>query len=91
MKGDPKEVSYVASLIILVAMPMIVLMPLVARLLSLPDSVAGAWIGGVINTTPAMVAAGLLYSKVAMEYAAIVKMSQNILIGVAAFLLDDQS
>jgi len=41
MKGDPKEVSYVVSLIILVAMPMIVLMPLVARLLSLPDSVAG--------------------------------------------------
>jgi len=87
IKGDPKEVSYVVSIILLVALPMLVLMPYVAKLLSLPDPVAGAWIGGVIDTTPAVIAAGLLYSNTAMEYAAIVKMSQNALIGLAAFLL----
>lgn len=47
--------------------------------------VAGAWLGGTIDTTPAVVAAGTLYRKSAMDIASIVKMSQNLLIGVWAF------
>ena len=87
IKGDPKEVSFVISIILLIALPMIIIMPFIARVLSLNDAVAGAWIGGTIDTTPAVVAAGELYSSEAMKYAAIIKMSQNALIGLAAFLL----
>lgn len=87
IKGDKKEVSYTISLVLLIAMPMLVVLPLIAKAIGMPDAVAGAWIGGTIDTTPAVVAAGALYSKKAMDVASIVKMSQNVLIGVAAFLL----
>lgn len=87
IKGDPKEVSYTVSIILLVAVPMLIGLPIIAKYLALPAAIAGAWIGGTIDTTPAVVAAGALYSEEAMTYASIVKMSQNVLIGVAAFIL----
>lgn len=97
VKGDKKEVAYVISLIILIAIPMLLSQPFIARTLSLKPEVAGAWIGGTIDTTPAVVAAGeLVYPKAiygeaaaskTLTVASIVKMSQNALIGLAAFLL----
>jgi len=87
VKGDPKEVSYTISLVLLIAMPMLVLLPIIAKAMGMPDAVAGAWVGGTIDTTPAVVAAGALYSDKAMYVASIVKMSQNVLIGVTAFIL----
>jgi uncharacterized membrane protein YadS len=87
IKGDPKKVSHTISLVLLVAMPMLVGLPMLAKSMGLPDIVAGAWIGGTIDTTPAVVAAGALYSTKAMEVASIIKMSQNVLIGVVAFIL----
>jgi len=87
IRGDPKEVSYTISLVLLFAMPMLILMPIIARAVGMPDAVVGAWIGGTIDTTPAVVAAGSLYSSKAMYTASIVKMSQNVMIGIAAFLL----
>jgi len=87
VKGDPKEVSYTISLVLLFAMPMLVLMPIIARAVGMPDAVVGAWIGGTIDTTPAVVAAGALYSAKAMNVASILKVSQNVMIGIAAFLL----
>lgn len=89
IKGNPKHVSYVISLVLLVAMPMLVAMPFVARWLGLPPQVAGAWIGGTIDTTGAVVAAGSLIDTAGtgMQVASLVKMAQNVLIGFAAFLL----
>jgi uncharacterized membrane protein YadS len=87
VKGDPKEVSYTISLVLLIAMPMLVGLPFIARAMNMPDAVAGAWVGGTIDTTPAVVAAGTLYSDKAMYVASIVKMSQNVLIGATAFIL----
>jgi uncharacterized membrane protein YadS len=87
VKGKPEEVAYVTSIILLAAAPMVVLIPLVARAIQLSGVVAGAWIGGLIDTTPAVVAAGALYGEEAMQIATLVKMSQNAMIGVAAFLL----
>jgi uncharacterized membrane protein YadS len=51
------------------------------------DLVAGAWIGGMLDASPSVVAAGALVSEVAMKIGVIVKFSQNALIGVAAFAL----
>ena len=88
VKGDPKHTSYVISLILLVAMPMLVGMPLLVKALGLPPQLAGAWIGSTIDTTAATVAgAALVDPKTAVQVASLVKMSQNVLIGFAAFFL----
>jgi len=87
IKGDKKEVSYTISMVLLTSVLMLIFEPLIARVLDLPSAVAGAWIGGTIDTTGAVVAAGALYDETAMSIVAIVKMSQNVLIGFAAFLL----
>jgi uncharacterized membrane protein YadS len=87
IKGDKKKLSYVISLTLIVAVPMMVAMPWIVRLLHFGDAVAGAWIGGTLDTTGSVVAAGALISEKAMRVGTIVKFSQNVLIGVAAFVL----
>ena len=87
IQGDKKKLSYVISLTLIVAVPMMVLMPWIVRLLGITDAVAGAWIGGTLDTTGSVVAAGALISDKAMRIGTIVKFSQNVLIGVAAFVL----
>ncbi len=82
-----EQVTYVVALVILVALPMMVLMPVVAGALHLSDAVAGAWFGGNIDTTAAVVGAGTIYSEGAQKVATIVKSTQNALIGVVAFFL----
>jgi uncharacterized integral membrane protein (TIGR00698 family) len=82
-----KEVTYVTALVIVTALPLMVLMPWIARAIGLSETVAGAWFGGNIDTTAAVVGAGTLYGETAQQVASVVKMSQNALIGVAAFLL----
>jgi hypothetical protein len=46
----------------------------------------GAWLGGTIDTTGAVVAAGAIAGPQAMSVAVVVKMAQNVLIG--AVMLD---
>lgn len=80
-----EEVSYIAALVILTALPLMVLMPPVAHALNLSPTVAGAWFGGNIDTTAAVVGAGTIYGEEAQSIAAVVKLSQNVLIGFVAF------
>lgn len=82
-----EQVTYVTTLVILVALPLMVLSPILAGALNLPESVAGAWFGGNIDTTAAVVGAGTLYGDQAQKIATIVKSTQNTLIGLVAFLL----
>src|SRR5262245_33007809 len=87
IQGDKKKLSYVTSLVLIVAVPMMVLMPWAAKAFNIPDVVAGAWLGGTLDTSGSVVAAGALISESAMKAGVIVKFSQNVLIGVAAFLI----
>lgn len=87
IQGDRKKLSYVTSLVLIVAMPMMVIMPWVSQVMGLPDAVAGAWLGGTLDTSAAVVAAGEMVSDTARDAAVVVKLSQNAMIGVAAFLL----
>jgi uncharacterized membrane protein YadS len=88
VQGDPKEVSYIIAWLMICAVILILVMPPIARWINLPTNMAGAWIGGVIDNTGAVVAAGeVLGTKAALDSAALVKMAQNILIGFAAFFL----
>ena len=87
VKGDPKKLSYVTSIVLICAVPMMVLEPVIAKALKMPHEVAGAWLGGTLDTSGSVVAAGAIISEAAMKVGVIVKMSQNVLIGVAAFSL----
>lgn len=82
-----EQLAYVTALVILIALPLMVLMPYVAGLMGMSSEWAGAWFGGNIDTTAAVVGAGTIYGEEAVKVATIVKLSQNALIGVAAFLL----
>jgi uncharacterized membrane protein YadS len=61
--------------------------PIIARAIGMSPAVTGAWLGGTIDTTGAVVAAGAIAGDEAMSVAVMVKMAQNVLIGVVAFLL----
>ncbi len=87
IQGDKKKLSYVASVVLIVAVPMMVLQPWIVKTLGIPDVVGGAWLGGTLDTSGSVVAAGALISEKAMKIGTIVKFSQNVLIGFAAFLL----
>jgi len=87
IQGDKKKLSYVTSLVLIVAVPMMIIMPWLVKAFQIPDIVAGAWLGGTLDTSATVVAAGALISDVAMKTGVIVKFSQNALIGVAAFIL----
>lgn len=87
IQGDRRKLSYVTSLVLIVAVPMMVLMPWAVKSFDIPELVGGAWLGGTLDTSGSVVAAGALISERAMKAGVIVKFSQNVLIGVAAFLL----
>ena len=87
IQGDKKKLSYVTSLVLIVAVPMMIVMPWIAKATGMHDLVAGAWLGGTLDTSASVVAAGALISDAAMKTGVIVKFSQNALIGVAAFVL----
>jgi uncharacterized membrane protein YadS len=87
IQGDRRKLSYVTALVLVVAVPMIILMPWIVRLGGIPDAVAGAWMGGTLDTTPSVIAASALVSDATVKIGTIVKFSQNVLIGVAALVL----
>lgn len=85
--GDTRKLSYVISLVLITAIPMMIVMPWAANALNLPEAVTGAWIGGSIDTTGAVVASGTLVGDTALKISTIVKFSQNVLLGIAAFAI----
>jgi len=88
IQGDKKEVSYMVAWVMVCAVVLILVMPPLAIWMNLPNNWAGAWIGGVIDNTGAVVAAGTVVGgDAAVKVAGIVKMAQNVLIGFVAFLL----
>jgi uncharacterized membrane protein YadS len=87
IKGDSKKLSYVISMVLITAIPMMIFMPVTARYLGLSQEVTGAWLGGTIDTTGAVVASGSLVGEEALKISTIVKFSQNVLLGIAAFAI----
>ena len=53
----------------------------------MPEMVGGAWLGGTLDTTASVTAAAQLVGPVATKAGIIIKFSQNVLIGVAAFFI----
>lgn len=92
---DGKRLSYIVSVVLIIVVPMIYLMPHLAKLVvplltddvAIQNEIAGAWIGGTVDTTSGVGAASTLYSEEANKIAMIVKATQNVLIGVVAFCI----
>ncbi|MDX2279438.1 MAG: putative sulfate exporter family transporter [Saprospiraceae bacterium] len=87
IQGDKKKLSYVTTLVLLVAIPMMILQPWIIKVLHIPEIVGGAWLGGTLDTTASVTAAAQLVGPAATKAGVIVKFSQNVLIGVAAFFI----
>ncbi len=92
--ADDKKLSYIVSLVLIIVVPMIYLMPWLAGLIlpklfepSIANEVAGAWIGGTVDTTSGVVASSEMVGKEALSHAVIIKGAQNVLIGVVAFFI----
>ena len=73
--GDDRKLSYIVSLVLIVVVPMIYLMPWLAHAI-LPhifddphvvQEVAGAWIGGTIDTTSGVAASSMIVGEVANQ------------------------
>lgn len=86
-KGKKEELTLAVSMTLIFTVLMMIFMPILVKAIGLSPEVGGAWIGGTIDATGAVVAAGAVLGQEAMNVAAIVKMIQNIMIGIVAFII----
>lgn len=92
---DKKSLSYIVSVVLIVVVPMIYLMPWLANMIvpllssdpEVQQQIAGAWIGGTIDTTSGVAASSEMAGELANSTAIIIKATQNVLIGVVAFFI----
>lgn len=87
VQAKREQLAYAASLVILFALPSIFLFPWIAGVIGLSPAVTGAWLGGNIDTTAAVTAAGSIAGEEPLAIATVVKLTQNALIGVVAVAL----
>lgn len=87
VQGDRKKLSYTTTIVVLCAVPMLIVMPWIVRTFGIDEIVAGAWLGGTLDTTASVAAAAELVGPAATKIGTIVKFSQNLLLGLAAFFL----
>ncbi|KAG0253611.1 hypothetical protein BG011_006261 [Mortierella polycephala] len=70
------------AIISVFTIPSIIALPYIAKAINISATVAGAWFGGCVDSTGAVIAAATIYGgNVAIETSAVVKMVQNVLIG----------
>ena len=86
-RAKKDELTLAVGMSLIFTVVMMVAMPAVVRTLGMDPVVGAAWIGGTVDATGAVVAAGALLGEQAEQIAAVVKMVQNTLIGVVAFLV----
>ncbi|MDO4758648.1 MAG: putative sulfate exporter family transporter [Rikenellaceae bacterium] len=93
--ADKKSLSYIVSVVLIIAVPMIYLMPWLANMIvplltdniEIQQEITGAWIGGTVDTTSGVAASSEMAGDLANSTAIIVKATQNVLIGVVAFFI----
>lgn len=93
--ADKKSLSYIVSVVLIIAVPMIYLMPWLANMIvplltddvAIQQEITGAWIGGTVDTTSGVVASSEMAGELANSTAVVVKATQNVLIGVVAFFI----
>ncbi len=84
IRPTQKQIVYAVGTVLLFDAMTLVVYPVVGRLLGLPDVVFGIWAGATMFSTGPVAAAGFAYSPEAGEWAVLVKLTRNALIGVVA-------
>jgi len=84
-KAKKEELSLAIGMSLSFTVIMMVAMPAAIKAMGMSNVLGGAWMGGTIDATGAVAAAGTMLGEDALQVAATVKMIQNILIGVVAF------
>ncbi len=84
-RAKKEELTLAVGLSMIFTSIMMVVMPTIIKAAGIPHVLGGAWMGGTIDATGAVAAAGAFLSDRALYVAATVKMIQNVLIGVIAF------
>ncbi|KAI9281100.1 hypothetical protein BY458DRAFT_499578 [Sporodiniella umbellata] len=80
--GVPHKTEMPIAIISIFTIPSIIALPYIAKRMALSATVSGAWFGGCVDSTGAVIAAASIYGqKEAIDTSAVVKMMQNILIG----------
>ncbi|KAG0275362.1 hypothetical protein BGZ95_008865 [Linnemannia exigua] len=82
--GAGSKADLPIAIISVFTIPSIIALPYIAKAIGISAKVAGAWFGGCIDSTGAVIAAATIYGdvgNVAVETSAVVKMVQNVLIG----------
>lgn len=86
-KAKKEELSLAIGMSLSFTVIMMVVLPAIIKATGMDPILGGAWLGGTIDATGAVAAAGAVLGDEALEVAATVKMIQNILIGVTAFFV----
>ncbi len=86
-RAKKQELTLAVGMTMIFTVVMMVVMPALAKFVGMDPAVAGGWLGGTIDSTGAVVASGALLGEQAEKVAAVVKMVQNVLIGVVAFVV----
>jgi uncharacterized integral membrane protein (TIGR00698 family) len=84
-RAKKEELSLAIGMSLCFTVIMMVVLPKLISWMGLSSMVGGAWLGGTIDSTGAVAAAGAMLDETAAKVAITVKMIQNILIGVVAF------
>jgi len=84
-KAKKEELTLAVGLSLVFTSIMMIVMPMIIKATGMPYILGGAWMGGTIDATGAVAAAGAFLSERALYVAATIKMIQNVLIGVIAF------
>ncbi len=86
-RAKKEELTLAVGLSLVFTSIMMIVMPAVIKAVGMPFILGGAWMGGTIDATGAVAAAGAFLSEKALYVAATIKMIQNVLIGVIAFFV----
>lgn len=84
-RAKKEELTLAVGMSIIFTAIMMIVLPMFIKFIGMPEVLGGAWIGGTIDATGAVVAAGAFLGDTAMFVAATIKMIQNVMIGVIAF------
>ncbi|CAO3668627.1 hypothetical protein G6F70_007617 [Rhizopus microsporus] len=86
--GVPHKTEMPIAIISIFTIPSIIALPYIAKRFDFSATVSGAWFGGCVDSTGAVIAAASIYGdKEAIDTSAVVKMMQNILIGPLSVLM----
>jgi uncharacterized integral membrane protein (TIGR00698 family) len=86
-RAKKEELTLVVGMTLIFTVLMMIFMPMFISYVGMGQVLGGAWMGGTIDSTGAVVAAGAFLGPRAEAVAAVVKMIQNILIGAVGFFV----